>query len=235
MNKTKYWVALIGLAIGFFISFVLTSNYNKSNAGPPAGGLGTAGAGGAGAGGNQQAMMGQVQAVIETAKNNPQDARAQFEAARVFYQIGRTKDAIEYLRKAAEAEPNNINIAVNLGALSSEVKNYEEAEKWLKHASELDPKDPEIHIELGVTFIQREPPQPDRAIQEIQRALGIDPKSGHALGHLLEAYALKKDSRAAEETMKRLKEADPTNERIAKLEPVVADLKAGRAVTIPKE
>ena len=234
MNK-KFLVGLIGLAIGFFISFVLTSNYNKSNAGPPASATGTAGAGGVGGGPNQQAMMGQVQAVIESARNNPRDARAQFEAARVFYQIGRTKEAIEYLHKAADADPNNLNIAVNLGALSSEVKDYEEAEKWLKRASELDPKDAEIHVELGVTFIQREPPQPDRAIQEIQLALGIDPKNGHALGHLLEAYALKKDSRAAEDTLKRLKETDPTNERIAKLEPVIADLKAGRAVTIPKE
>ena len=35
MNKNKYVIALIGLVLGFVISFFLTQNYNKSNAAPP--------------------------------------------------------------------------------------------------------------------------------------------------------------------------------------------------------
>jgi len=46
---------------------------------------------------------------------------------------------------------------------------------------------------------------------------------------------LKKDTRSAEETVKRLKEADPTSKRVPVLETLVADLKAGKPVTIPKE
>ena len=79
------------------------------------------------------------------------------------------------------------------------------------------------------------PPQPDQAVVQLQQALKVDPKSGHALGHLIEAYALKKDARAAEETFNRLKETDPTNQRMSTLETLVADLKAGKAVSIPKE
>ena len=233
MDKNKYLVGLIGLAIGFIISFFWTQSINKNSA--TTGVAASSMPGGSSGGGSQQAMMGGVQAILDRAKNNPRDFQAQFEAAKTFYQIGRTKEAIDYLVKASEIDPNDINTAVNLGALNSEIKNYAEAEKWLKHAIELQPKEPDLYVELGVTFIQREPPQSDRAIQEIQHALSIDPKNGHALGHLVEAYALKKDARGAEETVKRLKEADPTNNRISDLEKLVADLKAGKAVTIPKE
>jgi len=60
----KYAIALIGLAAGFLISFFFTQNYNKSNAAPTASASqsGTLSAGGAG---NQQAMMGQVQQIVE--------------------------------------------------------------------------------------------------------------------------------------------------------------------------
>jgi DNA-binding SARP family transcriptional activator len=92
-----------------------------------------------------------------------------------------------------------------------------------------------MRIEFASAYLQRQPPQLDKAIQELLAELKVNPKDGHALGHLVEAYALKKDARSAEETVKRLKETDPTNQRISVLETLVADLKAGKAVTIPKE
>lgn len=237
MNKNKYMVALVGLAIGFIISFFLTQNYNKTNAGPGAGstGAGMAGAGGAG---NQQAMMGQVQQVIEKARNGPNDFQAQVDAAKVFNQIGRLAETVEYLKKAYEIDPNKFNelgAAGFMGQYYFDQKNYAEAETWFNRAIKADPSEAELYVALAETYVQREPPQPDQAIAQLEQALKVSPKSGHALGHLIEAYALKKDARAAEETLNRLKEADPTNERIAKLEPFVADLKAGRPVTIPKE
>jgi tetratricopeptide (TPR) repeat protein len=237
VNKNKYLVGLIGLAIGFAISFFLTTNYNKNNAPlaaaqPSAGAAAGAGAQGAG---NQQATMAQVQQTMERAKNNPKDADAQFQAARMFYEIGRTKEAIEYLEKAGEIEPNNLNIAVTLGVLNSEEKNYAQAEKWIGRAVALKPDEADLYVELGATFIHRQPPEPDKAIQEFQRALKVDPKSGHALGHMVEAYALKKDARGAEDALNRLKGAEPSNQRIASLEGLLADLKAGKPIVLPKE
>ena len=61
-------------------------------------------------------------------------------------------------------------------------KKYEEAEKWLNKAIEAEPNDPEAHVILAETFIKRQPPQPDKAIQELQRATKIDAKSAHAYG-----------------------------------------------------
>ena len=235
MNRKKYLIGLIGLAAGFVISFLLTQNYNKSNAAPGAVASTPGMAGGAG---GQQAMMGQIAQVIEKAKNEPNDFQAQVEAAKVFNQIGRIAETVDYLKRAYAIDAtkfNELSAAGFLGQYYFEQKDYAEAETWFNRAIKADPKEADLYVALAETYVQREPPQPDQAITQLQQALAVDPKNGHALGHLVEAYVLKKDARGAEETVKRLKEAEPTNQRISVLETLVADLKAGKAVTIPKE
>ena len=233
VNKNKYLFGLIGLTAGFLISFFWTQSYNKSTAVPAPGSTGmTAGAGGQP---NQQAMMANVSATLEKAKNNPKDFEAQVDAARTFFQIGRIAEAIEYLKKAHEIKPDDINVTANIGILYSEQKNFAEAEKYFRKAIEISPDESELYVELGATFIQREPAEPDKAVEELQRALKIEPKNSHALGHLIEAYLLKKDARLAEETLARLKEAEPASQKISSYQTLIADVKAGRAITVPKE
>jgi len=235
VNRNKYLIGLIGLAIGFIVSFFLTQSYNKSNAAPAASGTPSGMASGAG---GQQAMMGQVAGVIEKAKNSPNDFQSQVEAAKTFNQIGRVAETVDYLKKAYAidaAKFNELGAAGFLGQYYFEQKDYAEAETWFNRAIKADPKEADLYVALAETYVQREPPQPEQAIVQLQQALGIDPKNGHALGHLVEAYAVKKDALGAEEAVKRLKDADPTNKRLSALETMVADLKAGKAVIIPKE
>jgi tetratricopeptide (TPR) repeat protein len=240
VDKNKYLVGLIGLAIGFAISFFLTTNYNKNNpsmaSGQPAPGM--AGGPTAPGAGNQQAMMGNVAATIEKAKNNPKDFAAQIDAAKVFNQIGRIAETVEYLQKAYAINPtefSQLGASGFLGQYYSDQKNFAEAETWFTRAVEAEPNEGDLYVALAETFIKRQPPQPERAVQELQRALKVDAKSSHALDHMVEAYALKKDARAAEDALNRLKETDPSNQRIASLETLVADLKAGKPVVLPKE
>jgi tetratricopeptide (TPR) repeat protein len=186
----------------------------------------------------QKAAMGDVAQTIEKAKNNPKDYEAQVAAARVYYQIQRFGEAVEYLEKAYAINPTEIAKQGALGFIGQyyfDQKKYEDAEKWLNKAIEAEPSDPEARIILAETFIKREPPQPDKAIQELQRATKVDPKSAHAYGHLVEAYALKKDAKAAEDALNKLKELEPTNSRISALQGLVADVKAGKSVTLPSE
>jgi tetratricopeptide (TPR) repeat protein len=238
VDKNKYVIALIGLALGFVVSFFLTQNYNKSNAAPSAGPSPSGMPGAAGGAGGQQAMMGQIQQIVEKAKNSPNDFQAQVEAAKVFNQVGRIAETADYLKKAYAIDQNKFNelgAAGFLGQYYFEQKNYSEAETWFNRAIKAEPTEADLYVALAETYVQREPPQPDQAIAQLQQALKVDPKSGHALGHLVEAYALKKDARAAEDAFNRLKETDPANQRIPVLETLVADLKAGKAVNIPKE
>jgi tetratricopeptide (TPR) repeat protein len=238
VNRNKYLIAGIGLAVGFLFSFFWTQSFNRNNATPASTAASTGMPGGASGAGGQQAMMGQVQQVIEKAKSNPNDFLAQVEAAKIFNQVGRTAETVDYLKKAYAIDANKfaeLGAAGFLGQYYFDQKDYAESEKWFNRAIKAEPNEADLYVALAETYVQREPPQPDQAVVQLQQALKIDAKSGHALGHLIEAYALKKDSRAAEETLNRLKETDPTNQRISTLESLVADLKAGKPVSIPKE
>jgi len=243
VNNTKYLVGLAGLVLGFIVSFLWVSSYNRNNAPvtaqPPAGGM----AAGGGAG-DQQAMMGQVQQVIAKAKSNPQDFQAQVDAAKAFNQIQRVPETIDYLKKAYEISPEEFvkrsqselqDALLFIAMYYEDQKNYDESDKWIRRAIDAAPGDKDLRIEFASAFIHRQPPQPDRAIQELQTALKANPKDGHALGHLVEAYAVKKDAAGAEDALNRLRDADPANQRLAALQNVLADLKAGRPVTLPKE
>jgi tetratricopeptide (TPR) repeat protein len=242
VNKNKYLVGLIGLAVGFIISFFWTQSINKSGANR---GVSASGPQGAASGEmGQQAMMGQVQQVIERAKNNPNDFQAQIEAAKVFNQVGRKDETVDYLKKAYTANPTEFmrqssadlqGVLPYIAMYYDEKKNYEESDKWIRRALDATPNDSEMRIEFAATYLQREPPQPEKAVQELQAELKSNPKDGHALSHLVEAFALKKDVSGADDSLKKLKEVDPTNQRVPALEKVVSDLKAGRPVSIPKE
>src|SRR4030095_7735858 len=227
VNKNKYLVGLIGLAVGFIISFFWTQSINKTGANkgvaascPQAGAFGEMG---------QQAMMGQVQQVIERAKNNPNDFQSQIEAAKVFNQVGRRDETIDYLIKAYTANPTEFlrqssadlqGVLPFIAMYYDEKKNYEESDKWIRRALDTTPNDSEMRIEFAATYLQREPPQPEKAVQELRAELKSNPKDGHALSHLVEAFALKKDVSGAEDSLKKLKEADPTYQRVPALEKV---------------
>jgi tetratricopeptide (TPR) repeat protein len=238
MNR-KYLFGIIGLAFGIAVSFYLTRDFNAKNATPTpttatggmAGGIET------GAGG-QKAAMGEVAATIEKAKNNPKDYDAQVAAARVFYQINRFAEAVEYLEKAYAINPTEIakqGALAFIGQYYFDQKKYDEAEEWLNKAIAAEPNDADAHVTLAETFMQRQPPQPDKAIQELQKGIKINPKNAHAFGHMVEAYALKKDAKSAEDALNKLKEAEPANPRIAALQTLIADVKAGKPITLPKE
>lgn len=238
MNR-KYLFGAIGLVIGFIAMFFITQSINQNapaltaSAARPA-----ARAPGAPGQPNQQQMMAEVREAMDKAKNKPDDFVAQATVAQMYYQIGMTEEAIEYMKKAYDASPTEagkMGIQPYVGQHYFDKKNYQEAEKWFRRALEVDSTDTDILVHLGVSFLQRTPPEPDKAVNFIQSALKQKPTDGHALGHLISAFALKKDARGAEEALKRLKEAEPNNQSISTYETMIADVKAGKSVTIPTE
>ncbi len=235
VNKNKYLFALIGILLGFMGSFFWVRSINESSAGAAP----RTSSGAPSGQPSQQAMMGDVAAIIEKAKKNPQDYEAQIDAARVHAQIGRIKESVEFLEKAYQINPKELGKLEGamgfVGQHYLEEKHFDEAESWFRRALEFQPDEIELHIELASTFLEREPAAPDKAIETLQQALKVQPRNGHALGHLVEAYLLKKDVRTSEETLNRLKEAEPNNKRISIYQNLIADLRAGKPITIPKE
>ena len=180
-------------------------------------------------------MMANVQATMKKAKDNPGDTQAQIDAAKMEYQIGRTKEAIDFLKQANQDDPKDLSTIEIIASLYFDEKDYTSAEDWFKRALMIKPDEPELLTELGATFIERSPPDPDKAIGSIQLALKINPKDAHALAHLTEAYLLKKDTKSAEDTLSRIKDADPSNKMISALQEQIDSLKSGKQVVIPSE
>ncbi|HXG91148.1 MAG TPA: tetratricopeptide repeat protein [Blastocatellia bacterium] len=154
MDRNKYLIALIGLVIGFLVSFVLTKNYNNANM--PAASAGSSSASQSAAMQGGQNPMGNIQQLLANAKNNPKDFDAQLEAASAYAQIGRDEGAVEYLEKAYAADPAKFaqlqGAASFAGGTYFKQQKYDDAEKWLKRALETDPKDAEALSYLVKTY-----------------------------------------------------------------------------------
>jgi len=237
VTKRRIIFGLSGLAIGFVVAFTWTRSYNN-NAMTSAGQSQASGTGGQSTAAAQQAGMASVRDVIDRAKNNPQDFEAQVTAAEKFAQIGRTKDAVPFLEQAYKddsARAASMDIPPYIAEYYSGAKDYQNAEKWYRAQLAAKPNDPETLIEIAATFIDREPPVPDKAIDYLQSVLKGSPTSAHALVHLTQAYLQKRDARGAEDSLTRARQSDPGNKMIPDLEKQVNALKSGQQITVPKE
>ncbi|HEY6330771.1 MAG TPA: tetratricopeptide repeat protein [Blastocatellia bacterium] len=233
--RREYVIGAVALILAFLASFMWTRSVNKNGPIAPATQAASAAGPAAGGGGGDAPAMANVQATMKKAKDNPGDVDAQIEAFKLEAQIGRYPEAIEYLKQASKDDPKDFRFPATIGNIYFEEKDYPNAEDWYNRALQIKPDEPELLIELGATFIERNPPDPDKALKSIQLALNINPKNAHALAHLTEAYLLKKDLKSAEDSLNRIKAADPSNQAISTLQTQIDALKSGKEVVLPSE
>jgi tetratricopeptide (TPR) repeat protein len=227
MKKESILTGLIGLFLGLIIGFMFANSVNRSAALPSSTPNAMSGNSNMPPGhpevtGNnptqeQMANAPEVQAAIEKAKNEPDNFDAQVKAAEFYYQIERLDGAIEFLQRANQLKPENYELIVDLGNANFDFQKFEEAEKWYSAALTKKADDVNVRTDLGLTFIYRDTPNYDRAIQEFSRSLEIDPNHAQTLQNLTVAYTKKGDTEKAKSTLSRLEKLDPTNSAIAKL------------------
>lgn len=229
MNKENVLFGIVGLLAGLIIGFVFANSVNQRSAviTPVGGGTTAASAnsnmppghpdiGAGGTTGAQGGMQPEVQSAIEQAKQAPNDFDAQMKAAEMYYQIGRFDDAIEYLTKANKLKPEDREVIVSLGNANFDADKYEEAEKWYNQALAKS-DDVSVRTDLGLTFVFRQPPNYDRAIQEFKKSLAKDPGHIQTLQNLTVAYQKKGDAANAKDTLAKLEAVDPSNAALKKL------------------
>ena len=85
----------------------------------------------------------------------------------------RTKEALEYLLKAMDLDPNHPLFPRNVGDLYRELKQYDAAEEWLEKALKVDPKYAYAYNSLGLLFKDRK--QYKEAEEQFRKAIDIDP------------------------------------------------------------
>jgi tetratricopeptide (TPR) repeat protein len=169
------------------------------------------------ANGTAGGMQPEVQSAIEKAKSSPDDFEAQLNAAEMYYQIQRFEDAAVYLKNANKLKPDDRQVIVQLGNAFFDANNFEEAEKWYLEALRKKEDDADVRTDLGLTFVFREPPNYDRAIEEFNRSLLTDPNHIQTLQNLTVAYTKKGVSEKASTTLSKLESVDAKNPAITRL------------------
>jgi tetratricopeptide (TPR) repeat protein len=160
----------------------------------------------------------EVKAVADKAKQSPDDFDAQFRAGEAFYHLDRYDEAISYFKSANRLRPDDRKTIVNLGNAYFDADQYEEAEKWYAAALVKNADDVDVRTDFGLTFAFREPPDYDRAIQEFNLGLAVDPKHPQALQNLTIAYTKIGDAAKARSTLARLIMVNPQNPAITQLQ-----------------
>lgn len=224
MKKENVLFGITGLLAGLIIGFMFANSVNQTaataipaSAGdmklnsnlPP----GHPDIGGAKAG----VMTPEMQSAIDKAKQSPTDLDAQLKAAEAYYQLEKYDDAITYLTAANRINPQDREIIVHLGNANFDAEKFAEAEKWYTAALAKKADDVNVRTDLGLTYVFRESPDYDRAIQEFTRSLDYDPDHIQTLQNLTVAYTKKGDAAKANSTLAKLESVDPKNAAIAKL------------------
>lgn len=239
MNKENVLFGIIGILLGCIVGFVFANTINqRGNAQPsktptamtPGGQLPpdhpsigqNSSSGGDGASGSP---VPEVASHIQKAKDEPNNFDAQMTAARDYYQIQRFPEAIEYLTKAVALKPRDFDALAALGNANYDLKNFPEAEKWYRQALQVNPNSVEVHTDLGSTFMERNPPDPDKAIAEYETSLRLNASHEPTLENLSRALIQKGDRAAAQSALDRLAQVNPSN---AQLAPLRAQLSGGK-------
>ena len=86
---------------------------------------------------------------------------------------------VNALKAVAEREASNATPRVQLGNLYFDAERYDEAIKWYGDAVKLSPKDVNVSTDLGVSYYYSN--QPDKALEQFNHSLALDPSHGKTL------------------------------------------------------
>jgi tetratricopeptide (TPR) repeat protein len=235
MSRDNILFGIVGLLAGLIIGFAVANSINKqalAGINTSNGQTGSLPAGHPNAPDSQsgsQSISGavpEVQAAIEKAKAEPDNFDAQTQAATLYEQIRRFDGAIDFRKRANQINPNDYVTIVKLGNDNYDSDKFEEAEKWYSIALSKKPDDVDVRTDMGLTFVLRDKPDYDRAIQEFKRSLEYRPDHTKTLQNLTVAYIKKGNAENASATLTKLETLDKSNPAISKLRSDIEALKS---------
>jgi tetratricopeptide (TPR) repeat protein len=86
---------------------------------------------------------------------------------------------VNALRSVAERETSNPKPRVDLANLYFDAERYQDAIKWYGEALALQPNDVNVSTDLGVCYYYTN--QPDKALEQFEKSLKIDPRHAKTL------------------------------------------------------
>jgi tetratricopeptide (TPR) repeat protein len=119
------------------------------------------------------------------------------------------------LKTQAEREPRNAEPRVQLGNLYFDGERFDEAMRWYLAALDVSPDDVNVRTDLGIAYYYTN--QPDRALEQFDRSLAIDPRHSKTLLNVgvVRAWG-KQDLDGAARAWERVIEVAPNSEEAAR-------------------
>ncbi len=162
-----------------------------------------------------------VQKVLDKAKNEPENAQAQIEAGDMYAKIGKFSEAVAFYETANKTNPNDFQTNIKLANAYFDSNQFDKAGEFYEKALQINPNDVGARTDLGITFVERENPDFDRAIKEFETSLKADPKHEPTLYNLSVAYFKKGDIEKSQNALKQLQEANPNSKLIERLKQII--------------
>lgn len=160
--QTRVSIVIIFLILGLIFGFKIANSQYRREHGPDAMAAAGAAQGGSHADAGSQGLspqqreqvMNEMRQIIDKAKNNPNDAEAQLEAADQFIQFGRPEEAIPFLEKADKAKPNDARTMAGLSMASFMLEKYDDSVKWSKKSIDINQENPGASFLLVASYIR---------------------------------------------------------------------------------
>lgn len=117
----------------------------------------------------------------------------------------------------------DIDAFKKLGGLYFERKDYEDAKQTFEHILKITPEeDGEIYFDLCLVYMEMENWQ--KAIDNIKKALEIEPNNPRYLDTMVEIGIINKDKVLAQDAYNRLAEANPENQKLGEIKEEIDNL-----------
>jgi len=112
----------------------------------------------------------EVSAIIEKAKANPDDAKAQIDAASKFIESESPQGAIPFLEQARKIKPDDSHVSAGFGVVHFMMGEYDQAIDWLKRSRDQGADDPTVTGLLIGSYIRtrKNLDEADRLIKELE-------------------------------------------------------------------
>ncbi|MDQ3710828.1 MAG: tetratricopeptide repeat protein [Acidobacteriota bacterium] len=169
----------------------------------------------------QGGMLPDITAILDEAKNAPDNFDAQIKAGDTYLRIKGFDKAVEFYEQAHRIKPGDYETIVKLGNAYFDFRKFEEAGKWYEQALSKKSSDTNVRTDLGITFVERENPDLERAIKEFQTSLQTNPKHEPTLYNLGAAYFKKGNTDEANKILAQLEAINPQSQLANRLQQII--------------
>jgi len=169
----------------------------------------------------QGGMLSDITAILDKARYAPDNFDAQIKAGDTYLQIKGFEKAVEFYQQAHRIKPEDYETIVKIGNAYFDSGKFEEAGKWYEQALSKKSNDTSVRTDLGITFVERENPDLDRAVKEFQTSLQTNPKHEPTLYNLGAAHFKKGNREETDKILAQLKAINPQSQLVGRLQKLI--------------